>query len=296
LPYAARVKELLDSFWRAAAYCVHPRVILWSLLPLLLAAGLVAGLGWFYWDAAVSAVRAGLEQWSSLMRFVGWLDSFGLAAIGTGLAPFVVVLLAVPLIVVLSLLLVAWLMTPALVRLVHERRFADLQRKHGAGWWGSALWSLGYMLVALLLLVLSLPLWLIPPLVLVLPPLIWGWLTYKVMSFDVLAEHASGAERRLLIREQRWPLLTIGVTTGYLGAAPALLWAFSAATLVLAPVLVLTSLWLYTAVFAFSSLWFAHFALQALRVQRLRDPPTPLPPVAEVDAIGTAAPPVLPPP
>ena len=124
------------------------------------------------------------------------------------------------------------------------------------------------MLVALLLLVLSLPLWFIPPLVLVLPPLIWGWLTYKVMSYDVLAAHASADERRQLLREQRWPLLAIGVVTGYLGAAPSLLWAVSAAALVLAPLLVVVSVWLYTLVFAFAALWFAHFALAAL--QRLR--------------------------
>ena len=44
----------------------------------------------------------------------------------------------------------------------------------------------------------------------------------------------------------------------------------SALTLVFAPVLVLVSIWLYTLVFAFSALWFAHYLLAAL--QRLRAP------------------------
>ena len=35
-------------------------------------------------------------------------------------------------------------------------------------------------------------------------------------------------------------------------------------TLVLAPVLIVVSVWLYTLVFAFSALWFAHYALAAL--------------------------------
>jgi hypothetical protein len=295
LHYAARMKELLDSFWRAAAYCMHPRVILWSLLPLFLAVGLVLGLGWIYWVCAVAGLRGALDQWSWVVRFLGWLDSLGVSGIGASLAPLIIVLLAVPLIVVLSLLLVAWLMTPALVKLVHERRFHTLLKKRGAGWWQSALWSLGFSVVALVLLVLSMPLWLIPPLVLILPPLIWGWLTYKVMSFDVLAEHASRAERRQLIQQQRWPLLAIGVTTGYLGAAPALLWAVSAATLVLAPLLVVLSMWLYTVVFAFSALWFAHFALDAL--QRLRSGEKPsgaLPPAAGTLIIENVAPAALP--
>ena len=116
----------------------------------------------------------------------------------------------------------------------------------------------------------SLPLWLIPPLVLVVPPLIWGWLTYRVFSFDVLGLHASRDERRRLMAAHRWPLLGMGVLTGYLGAAPSLLWAMSALTLVFAPVLILVSIWLYTLVFAFSALWFAHYLLAALRDLRAR--------------------------
>ena len=124
-------------------------------------------------------------------------------------------------------------MTPALVRLVATRRFPALERKRGAGFWQAWLWSLGCTLLALVALVVSMPLWLIPPLVLVLPPLIWGWLTYRVLSFDVLAEHASADERPALLREHRWPLLGMGVRRGYLGAAPSLLWALSALALVL---------------------------------------------------------------
>ncbi|MBN8494901.1 MAG: EI24 domain-containing protein [Burkholderiales bacterium] len=296
------MRELIDSFWRAAAYCLHPKVILLSLLPLLLAVGAVLGLGWFYWESAVAAVRASLEQWSLVVSFLHWLDSIGAAAFGAVLAPLIVVALAVPLIVVASLLLVAWLMTPSLVSLVAARRFPLLERKHGAGWLSAGLWSIGYMLLALVLLVLSLPLWFVPPLVLVLPPLIWGWLTYKVMSFDVLADHASADERRQLMREQRWPLLAIGIVAGYLGAAPSLLWAVNAAALVLAPLLVVLSVWLYTLVFAFAALWFAHFALAAL--QRLRQQaeatvvepvpgPEALPPAA---ALPVATPASLPPP
>jgi len=61
----------------------------------------------------------------------------------------------------------------------------------------------------------------------------------------------------------------IGVITGYLGAAPTLLWALGAAALIFAPLLVLACrLWLYTLVFAFAALWFAHYALA--RSQQLR--------------------------
>ena len=75
-------------------------------------------------------------------------------------------------------------------------------------------------------------------------------------------------KRRRLMEAHRWPLFGMGVLTGYLGAAPSLLWAMSALTLVFAPVLILVSIWLYTLVFAFSALWFAHYLLAALRELR----------------------------
>ncbi|MFY9513196.1 MAG: EI24 domain-containing protein [Rubrivivax sp.] len=274
---------LFDSFWRAAAYCVHPRVILWSLLPLLLAGGATFVLGWFYWEAAVDAVRAALEQWALIAAAMRWLDSVGAQGLRALVAPLIVVALAVPAVVLLSLLLVALLMTPAIVNLVAARRFPTLERKQGGGWWQGLAWSLACTVAALAALVLSIPLWFVPPLVLVLPPLIWGWLTYRVFAFDVLAAHASAAERRRLLSAQRWPLLAMGVICGYLGAAPSLLWAASAATLIFAPLLVVASVWLYTLVFAFAACWFAHFALAALQMQRLADaPPAPVPDPVEV--------------
>jgi hypothetical protein len=238
------MREVLDAFWRAAGYCIHPRVMLWSLLPVLLAGGVMGLLGWAYWEPAVAAVRNGLEQWSLVAALLQWLDSIGAAQLRTLLAPMIVVALMLPLVVIASLLLVALAMTPAVVNLVAARRFPQLQRRQGAAWWQGLLWSLACTAGALLALLGSLPLWFVPPLVLVLPPLIWGWLTYRVFAFDVLAAHATAQERRIILRRRRWPMLTMGVTCGFL---------------------------LYTLVFTFAACWFAHYALADL--QRLRGEP-----------------------
>ena len=262
------MKNLLDSFWRAVAYCLHPKVIGLSLLPLLIGVALTLGLGWFYWESAVAGVRATLENWLLVDAGLKWVESLVGAPFRSVLAPLIVVGLAAPVIVLLSVLLVAWFMTPAIADLVAARRFPGLERKQGASLLSSVFWALGCTILALLALVISLPLWFIPPLVLVVPPLIWGWLNFKVMSFDVLAAHASTAERRALMDQHRLQLLTIGVISGYLGAAPSLLWAASAMTLVFAPLLIVVSVWLYTLVFGFSSLWFAHYSLAALAALR----------------------------
>lgn len=262
--------RLGDAFWRAAAYCLHPRVIALSLLPLLIAAGTTVGLAYFFWEAAVAGVRGTLESWLLIESLLRWLDSMGGAGFRSVVAPLLVIVMAVPVVLIFSLLLVALLMTPSIVTLVAERRFPLLARKRGSAWWQGLLWSLLCSAAALLLLFLSMPFWLIPPLVLVLPPLIWGWLTYRVFAFDVLAEHASAEERRQLMREHRLPLLAMGVISGYLGAAPSLIWAVSMMAVVLAPFLVLLTVWLYTLIFAFSTLWFAHYALNALAELRAR--------------------------
>ncbi|RYF45359.1 MAG: hypothetical protein EOO27_41545, partial [Comamonadaceae bacterium] len=175
---------LLDSFWRAAAYCLRPRVIALSILPLLVMLGLALGLGYFYWDAAVHGMRGVLEASAWLTSFWSWLQGWGLGDVTEVVAPLMVVLAAAPVLVVLSLLLVAVLMTPALVALVADRRFPTLERKKGGSFVASIAWSLGSTMLALIALVVSVPLWLVPPLVLILPPLIWGWLTYRVMVFD----------------------------------------------------------------------------------------------------------------
>ena len=292
------MKSLFDSAWRAAAYCVHPLVIFLSLLPLLLIAGLAYGLGYFFWEAALDAVSNTFSSWELLRSLFIWLDSIGMGRLRAFLVPMVVVLLATPVLVVLSLLSVALLMVPAMLKLVARRRFAALELRHGGSFLGSLFVSLSATLIALSALVISIPFWLIPPVVLVVPPLIWGWLTYRVMSYDMLSEHASKEERRLLIERHRASLLLIGIVTGYLGAAPSLVWVTGAMFIPLAPVLVPVAIWIYTLVFAFSALWFAHYTLSALQALRAEAavPVAPPPAPPTVPVIDAPAPPLpLPP-
>jgi len=265
------MSKLLDSFWRAAMYCLHPRVIALSVLPLVIMAAVSLGLGYFFWEGALAAVRSNLESYALVDMMVRWLEGLGLSDLRVVLAPVLLLFLAIPVIVIASLLFVAMFMTPAMVALVAERRFPQLERKRGGSLVASLFWSLGSTLLAVIALVLSIPLWLIPPLILILPPLIWGWLTYRVMSYDALVDHASSEERRQIFREHRAVLLGIGVLSGYLGAAPSLIWASGAMFVAMAPILVPVAIWLYTLVFAFSSLWFAHYTLAALEQLRKKN-------------------------
>jgi hypothetical protein len=265
------MSKLLDAFWRAAMYCLHPRVIALSVLPLIIMGAVSLGLGYFFWSDAVEAIRSQIGNYELVNTMVRWLESLGLGGLRMVLAPALLLFMAIPVIVITALLFVAILMTPAMVSLVGERRFPQLERKQGGSMVASLFWSLGSTLLAVVALIVSIPLWLIPPLILVLPPLIWGWLTYRVMSYDALVDHASSEERRQIFKEHRAPLLAIGVISGYLGAAPSLIWASGAMFVAMAPILVPVAIWIYTLVFAFSSLWFAHYTLAALEQLRKKN-------------------------
>jgi Etoposide-induced protein 2.4 (EI24) len=120
---------MLNSFWRAAAYCLHPRVIALSFLPLIIMVGLALGLGYFFWEPVLEWVRLSLDSYGWMTTFWTWLQNNGMGSLKTVLVPLVVIFAITPLVVILSLILVAVMMTPAMVSLVAERRFPKLERK-----------------------------------------------------------------------------------------------------------------------------------------------------------------------
>jgi hypothetical protein len=283
------MRLFLDSFWRALAYCLMPRVMLLSLLPLAMLLVLSVSWGYFYWAPTQDWVRDMLASWQVLQGMMDWLQENGAGELQAVMVPLVVIFAITPVLVVVSLLAVSLMMSPALVDLVVQRRFAHLALKRGGTTLTSLAWTVGSTLVALVAMLISLPLWAVPPLMFVVPPLIWGWLSYRVMVFDALVNHASREERLAIGRQHRLPLLLIGVLTGYMGALPSLVWAsgavFAAAFLVLIPM----AIWIYALVFAFTSLWFAHYSLAALEALRAESgtvvmgASVPLPTVALAD-------------
>jgi hypothetical protein len=234
-----------------------------------------------------------LASWQVLQGMMDWLQDNGAGELQAVMVPLVVIFAITPILVVISLLAVSLMMTPALVDLVVQRRFAHLALKHGGTTLTSLAWTVGSTLIATLAMLISLPLWAVPPLMFIVPPLIWGWLSYRVMVFDALVMHASREERLAIGRQHRLWLLLIGVLTGYLGALPSLVWAsgavFAAAFLVLIP----AAIWIYALVFAFTSLWFTHYSLAALEALRAESgtvvmgASVPLPTVVSADDSST---------
>jgi hypothetical protein len=268
------MNDLLRSFVRAVANVFHPRMLWLTLMPFAAATIVWGAVLWFFWQTLMDATRG----WWFVKTLSGWLDTFGFSSLHAVIAPFLVVMMAVPLIVVTVLLLIATLSMPGVITLLTRKprgHYASLEARHGGSWYGSLGHSVVTTIVCLVLLVVTLPLWLIPPFFALIPPLLWGWLTYRVMTYDALAVHASADERRLIVRESRWPLLGIGIVSGLLSSVPTMLWAWSVWLLPLFPVVAAATIWAYAFILVFSALWFAHYCLHALERLRANEPQYP---------------------
>lgn len=262
---------LATSLYRALLSQMHPRMLLLTLLPLVLAITLWGVVLWLGLQPLIDRLHAWFADYG-LFRAAGeMLDSLGLSGVRTLLVPLLAMWLLLPFMIVSALLLVGLFAMPAIARHVGQRHYPQLQQRHGgslAGSLGVTLSSFGAFIV---LWLLTLPLNLVPLFALLIQPLLWGWLSYRVMSYDALADYADRNERRAIVQRERWPLLAIGVTTGSLGAVPGLLWLGGVASVIFFPVLATLAIWLYLLVFVFSGLWFQYYCLDALA--RLRSVP-----------------------
>lgn len=265
------MRPVFISFGRALLSQLHYRMLLLTVLPFLLSVAI--------WGVAL---------WLGLQSLIDWLQGYflvndgfrisgnvlamlGLGALKTVLVPLIAMWLLLPLMILTALLWIGVIAMPMIVKHVGKRHFPELDARKGGSFWGS-LWMSGSSFVIFVLLwLITLPLSLVPPLTLIVLTVLWGWLTYRVMAYDALADYADAQERRAILRIHRWPLLMIGAVSGAMGAAPTLLWLGGALSVIFFPLLAAASIWLYVLVFVFTGLWFQYYCLAALQKYRAAD-------------------------
>ena len=235
------MSAILDAMARALRDLFNMRVLWVVIWPML-----VAGLLW---------IVLGVTFWST---FSGWiargLDAIGIQAWLTGLEPIWLangiqallhLLLFVPLVYLTALLITALFGMPALIRIVAERDYPQLQRENG----GSLVGSLWNAVIAVGLFVLlwaaSVPLWLLGVGAIV-PFIAAAYLNQRLFRYDALAEHASADEMAALFKTERGGWWGLGLLTGLLQFVPLLN--------LLGPV--------------FAALAFIHYGLARLQQQR----------------------------
>ncbi|MGO4306398.1 MULTISPECIES: EI24 domain-containing protein [unclassified Cupriavidus] len=281
------MNDIFRSFGRALASQFHPRMLMLTVLPFVLATVLWGGLIYLAWDPVIGTASAILQGSVFTSWIYGALDWVGLQSLRAVVAPLFVLTMVIPLVIASMLIFISLFSVPAVVRHL-ERSYPNLTKAHGGSIAGSVFQALGNTVVFLLLVLVTLPLWLIPPFFALIPPVLWGWLTYRVMTYDALSEHATVEERKTIMKRHRTSLLMIGVAVGLLGSAPTLLWVWSAVIIFLFPVVLAGTLWLYVLIFIFSALWFGHFCLRALADLRAERAAAAPPPHDVVDVIDLA--------
>lgn len=195
----------------------HPRMLwlmVWPMLVSLVIWGVVAVVAWMRLATSLAAI---LKEW--LEPALGFIRlDFGDATLIA--AHVILFLLFVPLVYVTALFILGVFGMQKMVDYVAERSFPQLERRHGgsvAGSIGNGLSALGGMLG---LFVLSLPLWLIPPLWPLIPLVVLTWGNQRLLRYDALAEHADKAEMARIFGERRTSLYTLGFLLALVAFVP----------------------------------------------------------------------------
>jgi hypothetical protein len=266
------LSDLIRSLGLALVGTMHPKMLWLSFRPFLIVSIFWGVVIWLIWSPALEMLRTFLTA----SIFTSWIQS-GLEYVGfdearAWIAPLFLVILLIPIIAISLLVFIAFSTVPAVVdSVVKQKAYEGLVRIKGGSFVGSFFYTLWSALICLALVMLTLPVWWIPPLFAILPPLLWGWLTMRLMAYDVLLDHATPEERNQLLEEHRWTLLGMGVVAGMIGAVPTFFWATSVLALVLFPFVSFVALWIYSLIFIFSALWFSHFLLHALKQLRQKE-------------------------
>ena len=265
---AGGAASVMRAWGRAFASQWHGKLLLMSVAPFLLAVGVWAVLLYLGLQPLIDFVHATFSQYGVFSYSGSLLSSLGLGALKTVVVPLIAMLLLLPLMILTALIFIGVIAMPVILRHIGGRHYPQLEQRNGGSVLGSVGVALGGMAAFIGLWLLTLPLYVFPPLAVFVQALLWGWLTSRMMVYDVLADYASADERRQLLAEHRWPLIAIGVVSGAAGALPGAIWLGGVMAVVFFPFLAAASIWLYVLVFIFTALWFAYYCLDALARMR----------------------------
>ncbi|NYT39014.1 EI24 domain-containing protein [Allopusillimonas soli] len=243
---ATGMSAVMRAFKRAAITQCHPKMLAALFLPFFIALLGAIVLLWAFWAPLTGWLSAESADWDIINHVDAWMVAIGLFSIKLYLIPILAAGILLPLSGILGLIIAAVFVMPIVLRHLEKHDYPGLKRQGQyatavSGWnavWVGGLFGIGWLL--------TMPLWLIPPLAILLPVCWWAFAFTRMLSVDAIVEHASSRERRIVWRQHRGQLWTIG--------------------LIMALVNLMPPAWLVLPVF--SALVYAHFSLDALR--RLR--------------------------
>lgn len=232
-----------QSLSRAVVSQLTPKMLGALLLPFLVAVLGSVILLWLFWTPLKDHIAIWLSQWGVLNGQSDlWIISVGLLAVKTIIIPLLTAGALLPLAGIAGLIVSAVMVMPLALSFVQKKNYPALKKQGqnafsysvGNALWVGILFILGWML--------TLPLWLIAPLALILPVFWWTFAFTRLLRVDSMVEHASMAERQVLLKRHNKGYWILGLSMALLNLLP--------------------PFWFILPVF--SALAFAHFNLAAL--------------------------------
>lgn len=196
---------------------LHPRMLWLMIWPVLVALFLWGLAAFVYWTRVALWLAGHFRQWTESGVFFVRFEA-GDALLFA--AHVILVLLFVPAVYLTALLILSVFGMTEMVEHVAARRFPQLARRRGGGIAGSV-WNGIVALGGMLLLgLVTLPLWVIPPLWPLIPVVIFAWVNQRVLRYDALSEHASADEMKTIFARRRKPLYVLGVLFALIAYVP----------------------------------------------------------------------------
>ena len=228
--------EVLRACILASRDLLRPGMLLQALWPPLAAMVLWGAVAASVWSPARTELQTHFPDWSWLSG--NWVSDW--------LANIALLMAFAPVVYFTALMLLAAFALPRMMNMVALHDYPDLARAGRGAFWGSLINTLIAGLVFVAGWLLTLPLLLIPGVLLVLPLFWLAWLNQRTFRYDALAEHATPSERYATIRDSKSQLYMAGGISALLAHIPIIN--------LLAP--------------AWTALVFVHLCLQRLRMLR----------------------------
>ena len=212
-----------QAFGRAVKSQLHPRMLFAMLLPfLIMFVGaivlLLVALGplttWLDQQLTESALVLQADQW------LVSLGLFSLLSLKVWILPITSVVILLPVSGILGLAVAAVCVMPIVISHLSSTTYAGLRREGRNSFvvslwnavWVSILFTLGWLV--------TLPLWLVPPLGLFVSVFWWTFAFSRMMRIDAIVEHASPAERKLLLERHGTAFWMIGLICALINLIP----------------------------------------------------------------------------
>lgn len=212
-----------QAFGRALVSQCHPRMLFALLMPFLIVLGAVIVLLFVALGPLTSWLGEQVSDSKVLLQANEWLVSaglFSLLSVKAWLLTLVALSVLLPASGILGLAVAAVFVMPLVVSHLSHHHYAEVA-KRGEYAFAVSLWNALWVTVVFLLgWVLTLPFWLFPPLGLLVSLLWWTFAFSRMMRLDSIVEHASAAERKILLARHGTGFWMIGFLCACLNLLP----------------------------------------------------------------------------